>query len=322
MPDYSRHGVAAGAIVSDSPAPPSWKPAALFALACLLIVVGIAPLALAGHGHLKGMLPVVQGVFLVGTLVFGLLAFVRYTTQAHHGAAPLPQFMAPLSEFVMPLSEFVSERREPAGRVVPFPVAHRDIADRPSRWSLDVIDRMEWKRFEDVCCAFYNEKGIKAATTRMGADGGVDIRLYQDPDDADCCTAIVQCKAWGQPVGVKTMRELRGVMAHEAIERAFFMAPNGFTDNAREFAAINRITLLDGRLILAMIQRLPDDASRRLLELATEGDWTTPTCPSCGASMTPRQGKHGPFWGCSTYPRCRAKLGMRGVGPARHAASA
>ena len=284
MPDYSRHGVAAGAIVSDSPAPPSWKPAALFALACLLIVVGIAPLALAGHGHLKGMLPVVQGVFLFGTLVFGLLAFVRYTTQAHHGAAPLPQFMAPLSEFVMPLSEFVSERREPPGRVVPFPVAHRDIADRPSRWSLDVIDRMEWKRFEDVCCAFYNEKGIKAATTRMGADGGVDIRLYQDPDDADCCTAIVQCKAWGQPVGVKTMRELRGVMAHEAIERAFFMAPNGFTDNAREFAAINRITLLDGRLILAMIQRLPDDASRRLLELATEGDWTTPTCPSVFAS--------------------------------------
>lgn len=108
----------------------------------------------------------------------------------------------------------------------------------------------------------------------------MDIRLYQDPDDVDRRHAIVQCKAWGQPVGVMTMRELRGVMAHEAIERAFFMAPNGFTDNAREFAAISQITLLDGRLILAMIQRLLDDASRRLLELATEGDWTTPTCPA------------------------------------------
>ena len=315
MSDYSSHGVAAGSVVPNRPAPPSWKPAALFALACLLIVFGIAPLAIGGHGHLKGMLPVVQGFFLFGALVFGLLAFIRYVTQAHHDAAPLPEFMAPLSEFMMPLSEFVGERRGYRGVA-----AHRDVADRPAEWSLDVIDRMEWKRFEDVCCAFYNEKGIKAATTRMGADGGVDIRLYQDPDDLDRCTAIVQCKAWGQPVGVKTMRELRGAMAHENIERAFFMAPNGFTDNAREFAAINRITLIDGRLILAMIQRLPDDASRRLLELATEGDWTTPTCPACGAGMTPRQGKHGPFWGCSSYPRCRAKLGMRGVRAARHTA--
>ncbi|WP_345790372.1 restriction endonuclease [Aromatoleum aromaticum] len=182
---------------------------------------------------------------------------------------------------------------------------------RPESWSLDVLDRVEWKRFEDLCCAFYREKGIRAETTRLGADGGIDIHLFQDDTDPNRATAIVQCKAWNKPVGVKEVRELRGVMAHEKVEKAFFMAPNGYTDDARAFATENRITLLDGKLFLAMLQRLPEEASKRLLEFATAGDWTTPTCPSCGDRMTARDSKRGAFWGCVTYPKCHAKLGMR-----------
>ena len=93
------------------------------------------------------------------------------------------------------------------------------------------------------------------------------------------------------------MRELRGVMAHEKVDKAFFMAPQGSLDDARAFAAENRITLLDGKLFLAMLQRLPAESNRRLLELATEGDWTTPTCPSCGTKMVARDSKRGAFWG-------------------------
>jgi len=32
---------------------------------------------------------------------------------------------------------------------------------------------------------------------------------------------------------------------------------------------------------------------------------STPTCPRCGKSLVPRRGRHGPFWGCSSYPGCR-----------------
>lgn len=28
-------------------------------------------------------------------------------------------------------------------------------------------------------------------------------------------------------------------------------------------------------------------------------------CPFCGAELVLRKGKYGPFWGCSTYPKCR-----------------
>lgn len=162
-----------------------------------------------------------------------------------------------------------------------------------------------------MCCGFYRIKGIRADTTALGADGGVDIRLFQDDPDPGRCTAIVQCKAWSQAVGVKPIRELRGVMAHQGVDKGFFMAPNGFTNDAHTFAAESRITLIDGRLFLAMLERLPEPSSAELLALATEGDWTTPTCPGCDARMVARNGKRGPFWRCSNYPRCQSILPMR-----------
>ena len=67
----------------------------------------------------------------------------------------------------------------------------------------------------------------------------------------------------------------------------------GFHQDARAFAADNRIDLLDGEFFLTILERLPEDANRRLLELATEGDWTTPTCPGCGTKMIARDSKRG-----------------------------
>jgi len=171
---------------------------------------------------------------------------------------------------------------------------------------------MEWKRFEEICLAFYRAKGIRAESTQLGPDGGVDVRLYQDDADPQRCTAIVQCKAWGErAVGVKLIRELRGVMAHEGVDKGFFMAPGRYTEDARTFAAANRITLLDGRQLLAMLQRLPADVSRKLLAAATAGDWTTPSCPSCGTKMVARESARGAYWGCVAFPKCKQTLAMR-----------
>ncbi len=33
-----------------------------------------------------------------------------------------------------------------------------------------------------------------------------------------------------------------------------------------------------------------------------------PSCPKCGNPMTPRSGKHGDFWGCTRYPKCKGTL--------------
>lgn len=183
---------------------------------------------------------------------------------------------------------------------------------KPTAWSLELIRDLEWKRFEDVCQQYYQRKGIRSETTPLGPDGGIDIRLYQD--DSGKATAIVQCKAWGERiVGVSLIRELLGVMTHEKIGKAFFMTSGRYSDDAKTIAEANRITLIDGPLLLEMFRRLPPADQERLLAFATEGDYRTPTCSTCGIKMVPKKGKAGKpdFWGCPTYPRCHQTLRMR-----------
>ncbi|MFH1814269.1 MAG: restriction endonuclease [Pseudomonadota bacterium] len=171
---------------------------------------------------------------------------------------------------------------------------------------------IEWKRFEDLCQKFHEIKGIRSVTTPLGPDGGIDIRLFQD--DSDRATSIVQCKAWGERfVGVKPVRELLGVMTHEKVAKAFFMTSSRFSGDAKAFARSNHITLIDGDMFLMMINRLPAASADALLRFATAGDYNIPTCPKCGQKMKAVPGREGrpDFWGCTSYPRCRQRLGMR-----------
>jgi len=292
-----------------------WKVSAVVGLLAFVVGVGLLPLLLSTNRFLVGLVPLVRTVGWVFSLFFAMTALVKWllASNAHAGRQGKSRVSKPSRPVGKP---GVSQRLEPTAldkAWEPTAFSEREaLPEDPTEWSDEVFDRLEWKRFEDLCCAFYREKGIRAEVTPLGPDGGIDISLHQDEAAPDRVTAIVQCKAWSQAVGVKPVRELRGVMAHKQVEKAFFMAPHGFTEDARAFAKENRIILLDAKLILAMIQRLPEVARKRLLTMATAGDWTTPSCPNCGKKMVVRESKRGRFWGCPAYPHCRGLLQMRG----------
>lgn len=181
---------------------------------------------------------------------------------------------------------------------------------RPTEWSLELLQTIEWKQFEEVVAAYFREQRFRSETIAFGPDGGIDIKLFfdgiQDP------VAIVQCKAWSTTlVGVKPVRELLGVMAHEKVARGYFVATGDFTHEAIRCAGTNPIMLVTGKDLLAAITQMPTDVQARLLEVCTVGDYSTPTCPSCGVKMATVQGQRGPFWGCRDYPRCRGKISQR-----------
>ena len=79
--------------------------------------------------------------------------------------------------------------------------------------------------------------------------------------------------------------------------------PSGrFTDEARAFAAIASVELVDGRALPAL---LGGSLAPAPLPVA---DAEVPACPACGSPMVRRQAKRegsAPFWGCSAFPRCR-----------------
>lgn len=283
-----------------------WWVSMLFAVVVLIFFKVVLPSMAASNLILKPIAAALSGMvwLFAGVLFFvGLLSFIREKFSTEKSA----------NQLVTPKYRTAAEQPKPEEDRIwnEGKAASATTSVKPTEWSISLLRDLEWKRFEDVCQQFYTLKGIKSETTQLGADGGIDIRLYQDGSGKP--TSIVQCKAWGRYVGVKPIRELLGVMAHEKIEKAFFMASSRFTDEAKAFAKTNRITLIDGEMLVAMVKRLPDTQQQALLAFATEGDFTTPTCPSCGIKMRRLPGKHGKpdFWGCQNYPRCKQTIGVR-----------
>lgn len=287
-----------------------WPLSAGLALGCLFFSYVLVPVFLTGNPFLHIVASAFRPLGTVLGGIFGVIALFKFFAQA--GVS-------------QKLDRFPHLIRLEQDSAEPDPSRNTSVVDaawdasfkrrvepssQPDRWTLELLQSIEWKKFEELSTAYYQEKGIRAEATSLGADGGIDIHLYQEASDH--VTAIVQCKAWNNRlVGVKEIREFLGVMAHEKIPKGFYMASGGFSEEAKAIARVNRITLVTGELLLAMIQRLPDDAQHRLLALATEGDYTTPSCPSCGTKMISRSGKRGSFWGCRSYPKCRQVIHAR-----------
>jgi restriction endonuclease Mrr len=181
--------------------------------------------------------------------------------------------------------------------------------EKPNTWTLEVLMSLEWKRFEELCKEYLIMFGHNAHLTRNGADGGIDIEIWKENKKE----GLVQCKAWIWKIGVKEIRELYGIMASENANIGFFITTSSFTQNAIEFTLDKNITLISGENLIHKIKHLEIAQQKYLLDIATTGDYTTPTCARCNSKMIKRSGNNGKkdFWGCLNYPRCRNTLQVR-----------
>lgn len=294
----------------------SWPTSAVISGGILFIGYILVPALLTSNPVVRSVSQAIKPFFLLAAGVFALIALVKWLAEQTRSARKRSLYAVPAK----PVAVESKKTWGPQMWVPPPPTERKfepTILERPNiepaeEWSLELIQSIEWKQFEDLCQRFYEVKGIRSECTPLGPDGGIDVRLYQD--DSGRATAIVQCKAWGDSyVGVKPIRELLGVMVHEKVGKAFFMTSGKYSDEAKAFAAPNRITLIDGKMFLAMLLRLPEATRQQLLAFSTAGDYNIPTCPTCGTKMRLVQGKDGrrDFWGCANYPKCRQKLGAR-----------
>jgi len=102
-------------------------------------------------------------------------------------------------------------------------------------------------------------------------------------------------------------------MAAERVTAGVFITSGDFTGEALAFAEGKRLRLISGDKLLSAIKKLSDEKQSQLLNIALEGDYTTPTCPRCGVKMKLRTARKGAnsgnkFWGCMKYPKCRSTL--------------
>ena len=176
-------------------------------------------------------------------------------------------------------------------------------------WNMELLQSMEWKRFEELSEALLKEIGLHTSCTEFGAD--VDIEIYSKTEERRVA-AIVQCKAWSNAVDVQHVSEFFALMATKGIKKGYFITTSSFTESAMAYGKIEGLSLISGRKLLQLISALSPEKSNKLLKLATAGDYTTPSCPDCGTKMHTREAPDSgyQFWGCSGYPRCSGKLNM------------
>jgi restriction system protein len=201
--------------------------------------------------------------------------------------------------FELVASAFAAMRRPGA------PAAKRAAA----AWSAQLLKQLEWRRFEELCAAYFEMEGYGARVARTGADGVVDIHLCAAGSDR--ASILVQCKAWdAYPAGVEPVRRLRVAMSASRIAEGMLVSSGRFMPQAAEYAQRNSISLVDAGALLKRLGALAPEKSHALLEFATQGDYLTPTCPACSIKMvsrkSTRQGRK--FWGCRNYPQCKQTL--------------
>ena len=203
--------------------------------------------------------------------------------------------------------------RSPEGRSASAAHAKFDTA----RWSLELLKHLEWRRFEELCVAYFEALGFSTQISHSRPDGAVDVGLCAA--GAERTAIVVHCQAWNAfRVGAKSVRELRAAMTTAGTAKGMLVTSSRFTQDALALAAKENIELIDGAAFLAKLAALAPEKRLGLLKFATQGDFLTPTCPRCSIKMASRSSTHEGrrFWGCRNYPRCKQTLYSTANAPA------
>jgi restriction system protein len=170
---------------------------------------------------------------------------------------------------------------------------HPDEADLPV-WSAELVARMDWRRLEQVIAALFNFEDHHAETI----SGVQDSQSGIGPQTA-AATSLVFTRG-ASPGKTSDGRAVPaqwvGVFTHHGVRRALFLK------KATPGHGIS--SSLDSRELLECIFALPDGRRDALLAMAMQGDWSTPTCPTCNTKMLKLKGGAHYFWGCRNFPKC------------------
>ena len=260
---------------------------------------------LAQPPSLTGLTPGQMSAVVVGSVVSGF--------------ATIGQFLIPLICLFGALGSFLARRRR------------QTLASNASQsTSADALDGMSWREFEMLVGEAFRLQGYRVTEQGgSGPDGGIDLVLNKGSEKF-----LVQCKQWKAfKVGVTVVRELYGVMAAKGAAGGFVVTSGRFTEDATAFASGRNIKLIDGRLLHGLLSQAKNSAGTGQKTSPQHGNQApsrpspqtiasqlpvqlaTPACPSCGSSMAKRKARRGvnvggEFWGCATYPACKATLSI------------
>ncbi|MFH1235903.1 MAG: restriction endonuclease [Parcubacteria group bacterium] len=161
-----------------------------------------------------------------------------------------------------------------------------------SQDSLQKLRALHPDQFEDFIAELFRRLGYKTEIVGGVNDGGVDVVAEKDG-----IKHYVQCKKFIiRQVGVHDVRDFYAALVHRfSNARAFFITTNIFTLEAEKFCEDKSIELIDGNKLMEYVRQagIPVPDTEHIER-----------CPRCNGVLVHRNGKFGPFFGCSNFPKC------------------
>jgi hypothetical protein len=169
-----------------------------------------------------------------------------------------------------------------------------------AQFSAEFLGKLEWKRFEELVEAYYSKTGVVATRNKGGPASAAQVKIAWKGEPRPF--ALVRCVSHPPDlIEVKPLQELYTLLAAEDIRRGYVVTTGRFSVPARDYAEEKHLTLLPGEIFLEKLNALPGPARTEIMNAASAGDCTTPSCPTCEAKMT-RSTEVPSGWRCATHP--------------------
>jgi len=124
------------------------------------------------------------------------------------------------------------------------------------------FDKLTWREFEKLCYYYYEFKGQNPRETGEGADGGIDLIIYNKKDKAD---EAVQIKKYTkQQVDVRIIRELNTAKKNHKCMIARLITTSDISLPAMREAGDNRIETHGGFWVENTLLKWRDQEAKRL----------------------------------------------------------
>ena len=108
--------------------------------------------------------------------------------------------------------------------------------------------------FEHLITNLFNAMEFEAYATQRSKDGGIDCIAYSKKSIVGG-KYVIQAKRWTRTVQVDAVRDLFGAMDHERANKGILITTSKFAPACYKFAENKPMELIDGSILLDMIQR-------------------------------------------------------------------
>jgi len=139
------------------------------------------------------------------------------------------------------------------------------------KWSLGQLQQIEPYDFEKLLAQLFSKMGYAVEETQYSHDRGIDL-IIRIVHFGLSHSWIVQAKRYLEPVGVKAVREYSSLRYRDRVDGVIIVATSSFTREGQDEAAEHNVKLIDGNLLVEMLNHYMPGENRGMHEAkAREG---------------------------------------------------